>query len=78
MNEQNGYAINPNTDYMASYAVTLRNLCVHLDSQGYMQNDNTVCGQQFDTDHYNVVVAMDLTCPQPRCMNYAECHPNGR
>ncbi|CZR56164.1 uncharacterized protein PAC_06052 [Phialocephala subalpina] len=51
----NDYGITPNCGYIGSYASDLINQCVLYNpiGQGY------VCGQEFDTDRYNVIVRED-------------------
>ncbi|KUJ07167.1 uncharacterized protein LY89DRAFT_678133 [Mollisia scopiformis] len=57
-NNDNPYPINPATVYLASYAQDLINFCQFQDpnSKFWM-----VCGQEFDSDNYNVVVRYDST-----------------
>ncbi|KUJ23865.1 uncharacterized protein LY89DRAFT_744404 [Mollisia scopiformis] len=51
----NAYGITPNCAYMASYATDIINDCVFYDDQG----NAYVCGQEFDTDGYNIIVRED-------------------
>jgi hypothetical protein len=44
---QNGYSINPALPYLASYAQDIINDC---------QNNGLAGGQEFDSDHYNIIV----------------------
>ncbi|KAH8650554.1 hypothetical protein BGZ60DRAFT_534212 [Tricladium varicosporioides] len=46
----NNYMISPNCGYLATYA---QDLCDACNRKGY------TCGQQFDTDNYNVIVHGD-------------------
>lgn len=52
----NGYIIQPNCAYIASYAQDLINSCTHYP---WFVATAYVCGQEFDTDNYNVVVSYD-------------------
>lgn len=53
--EQNWYDIAPSCVYIASYAQDLINSCPSRLWNGKRWYD-AVCGQEFDTDNYNVIV----------------------
>lgn len=44
---QNDYAINPGAAYLSSYAFDIVNQCAR---------NGGACGQEFDTDRYNIIV----------------------
>ncbi|KAF8864871.1 hypothetical protein BDZ45DRAFT_581397, partial [Acephala macrosclerotiorum] len=54
-NDQNWYDITPSCVYIASYAQDLINSCPSRLWNGKRWYD-AVCGQEFDTDNYNVIV----------------------
>ncbi|KUJ23864.1 uncharacterized protein LY89DRAFT_726918 [Mollisia scopiformis] len=54
----NDYGITPTCPYIASYAQDIINSC-NYHRPGGNTWDWSVCGQEFDTDNYNVIVRWD-------------------
>ncbi|KUJ19191.1 uncharacterized protein LY89DRAFT_479656 [Mollisia scopiformis] len=48
----NDYGITPTCPYMGSYAQDIINDCSHCEGP----NDCVTCGQEFDSDNYNIIV----------------------
>ncbi|CAG8960728.1 hypothetical protein HYFRA_00002264 [Hymenoscyphus fraxineus] len=50
----NWYYIQPHARYLSSYILDIRNVCTqHPPGADYF---GTMCGQEFDTDNYNIIV----------------------
>jgi len=48
---QNAFPINPASRYLVTYATAILNACWNGDGNNLLAG-----GQQFDTDHYNIIV----------------------
>ncbi|EHK96258.1 hypothetical protein GLAREA_07562 [Glarea lozoyensis ATCC 20868] len=55
-NNDNNYSIEPSCKYLATYAEDIKGHCIHTLTSDGITFLTTTCGQQFDTDNYNVVV----------------------
>lgn len=59
----NDFRIEPNCEYLASYAFDILGACNFHDVN---QDNYRTCGQEFDSDRYNIIVkqsAPDVGCP---------------
>jgi hypothetical protein len=64
----NYFRIAPKCNYLAGYVTNIVNKCTGIYTERCQNNCKSaphnpyVNGQQFDTDHYNVIVGRSLAC----------------
>jgi hypothetical protein len=63
----NDYYIQPSCKYLADYAGNIIGKCQNVQQRGCKScaiggYNHYVNGQQFDTDHYNVIVSREIDC----------------